>query len=419
MGTYNVISADAHIEAPPSEWTDRLPASMRDEAPTVVTVEGGGDGVKIGDAEPAPLGLQVTGGQRYSEFRTSGRRFADGLPGTGGPEQRVAEQIEDGTDAEVLFSAVVASALRKIKNDAVLREIAKGYNEWLSEYCSVAPDRLLGVALIPPTDAADAVAELEHTAGLPGIRGVQLLSFPNGGAWATYGDEPFWKAASELGVPIIAHHNFGGEDRGRAHPLPGQKGAEKPLAIEGAVDLATFAWLLTCDLPMPTIPILTIEQLFLGGVLDRHPKLRFHFAETGIGWLPYWLEQMDDRYARHRHWAEVGPLPRQPSEYVRDHFTFSFQEDHVGVAMRHAIGIDNICWASDFPHSVSDWPFSRETRERQFKGVPDQDRRKMEALNIAAQLGLITKEEKEAQSLEPITSTATDDVPPRGSRRDG
>jgi predicted TIM-barrel fold metal-dependent hydrolase len=417
MGTYNVISADAHIEAPPSAWTDRLPKDMRAEAPQVVALEDGGDGVKIGDAAPAPLGLQVTGGQRYSEFRTSGRSFADGLPGTGGPEQRVAEQKEDGTDGEVLFSAVVASALRKSKDDNVLCAIATAYNGWLSEYCSVAPERLLGVALLPPTNARDAAAEAERVAALPGIRGVQLLTFPNGGAWATYGDETFWQTVSDLDLPVIAHHNFGGQDHGKAHPLPGQKGESKALEIEGAVDLATFAWLLTCDLPMPTIPILTIEQLFLGGVLDRYPKLRFHFAETGIGWLPYWLEQMDDRYERHRHWAGVGPLSRRPSDYVRDHFTFSFQEDHAGVALRHSIGIDNICWASDFPHSVSDWPFSRETRERQFKGVPDQDRRKMEALNIAAQLGLITKEEKEAQSLEPITPDAPAEVADRGARR--
>ena len=347
---------------------------------------------------------------------TKGRSFSDGLPGTGGPEDRVADQKADGTDAEVLFSAVVASALRSIKEDDVLREIATAYNGWLSEYCSVAPERLLGVGLIPPTTVKDAVAEAERVAELPGVRGVQLLSFPNGGAWATYGDEPFWQAVSELDIPVIAHHNFGGVG-GKSHPLPGQETDEKPLEIEGAVDLSTFAWLLTCDLPMPTIPILTIEQLFLGGILDRYPNLRFHFAETGIGWLPYWLEQMDDRYDRHRHWAGVHTLTKRPSEYVRDHFTFSFQEDHAGVALRHSIGIDNICWASDFPHSVSDWPYSREARERQFKDVPDQDRRKMEALNIASQLGLITKEQKEREAQEPITAPAPAEILERGARR--
>lgn len=412
---YNVISADAHLEVSPESWTDRLPDDVKAVAPRVVVLPEGGEGVAIADAPPAPLGLQVTGGQRYSEFVTKGHAFGDRLPGTGPPEQRVAEQIEDGVDAEVLFSAVVATALRKIKDPRALREIATHYNQWLSEYCSHDPERLLGIALIPPTDVVDATAEAERVAALPAIRGVQLLSFPDGGDWATYADERFWTAVTDLDLTVVAHHNFGGEDRSRSHPLPGQSG-EKPLEIEGEVDLSTFAWLLTCDLPMPTIPILTIEQLFLGGVLDRHPGLRFHFAETGIGWLPYWLEQMDDRFDRHRFWAGVR-LERRPSEYVREHFTFSFQEDHAGVALRGSIGVDNICWASDFPHSVSDWPFSRETRERQFKGIPDSDRRKIEGLNIATQLGLLTREDRERLAVEPRPDDAPAAVAGRGARR--
>jgi len=109
--------------------------------------------------------------------------------------------------------------------------------------------------------------------------------------------------------------------------------------------------------------------------------------------LPYWLEQMEDRFDRHRFWANVE-LPRRPLQYFRDHFTFSFQEDHAGVALRHSIGIDNICWANDFPHSVGDWPWSNEVRARQFNGLPIDEVRKIQGLNIAAQLGVITPAEK-------------------------
>ena len=398
MSKWNVVSADAHVETPPTAWADRMPANLREFAPKVVEY-GGGDAVQIGDSTPAPLGLQMTGGQKYSEFRTKGLRFADKLPGAGDPAQRVAEQQKDGTDAELLYCAVVATALRSIKSEAGLKAIATAYNSWMNDYCSYNPDALLGVGIIPPTNSKDAVEELERIAKYPYLRAAQLLSFPNGGDWGTYGDEPFWAAASDLDVCVTAHHNFGGEGKNKSHPLPGQ-GDQKPLQIEGAVDLSMFAWLLTCDLPLPTIPILTIEQLFLGGVLDRHPRLRFHFAETGIGWLPYWLEQMDDRFERHSHWAAVK-LKQAPSSYVRERFTFSFQEDHAGVALRHNIGIDNICWASDFPHSVSDWPFSREVRARLFKNVPQQERRKIEGLNLIQQLGMITKAEKEAMANEP------------------
>src|SRR5688572_1246042 len=111
--------------------------------------------------------------------------------------------------------------------------------------------------------------------------GVNLYKFPQ------YGDDldgllEYVRQADALGYNHVRalDHVVG---KGKSHPHPGQKG-DKPLQLDGAVDLAMFAWLLTSDLPLPTIPILTIEQLFLGGVLDRNPKLRFHFAETGIGW---------------------------------------------------------------------------------------------------------------------------------------
>ncbi len=415
MRKYEAISADAHVEVPPTAWSERMPANLRDKAPRVVQIEGGGDAVQIGDSEPAPLGLQLTGGQKYTEFKTKGHKFADKLPGTGDAAQRVSEQDKDGTDAELLYAAVVATSLKKIKDPAVLKAIATAYNSWLQDYCSYAPDRLLGVGVIPPTNVEDACAELERIGKLPNIRAAQLLSFPNGGEWGTYGDEPFWKLANDMNICVTAHHNFGGEDKGKSHPLPGQK--DKALKMDGAVDLAMFAWLLTCDLPMPTIPILTIEQLFLGGVLDRYPKLRFHFAEAGIGWLPYWLEQMDDRFNRHRHWAGVK-LAKAPSQYVRDHISFSFQEDHAGVALRHSIGLNNICWASDFPHSVSDWPFSRDVRERLFAKVPGNERVQIEALNILVQLGMMTKEERTKLSNEPRQSNVQSlKIPTRNSSR--
>jgi predicted TIM-barrel fold metal-dependent hydrolase len=372
----------------------------------------GGDGWVLGNGSPIPLGLQLTAGQRYDEFKVRGMRFEG--PATGDPDQRVAEQDLDGTDAEVLFCSVTAAVLPKLEA-AVAVPVVQAYNDWVSEYCGAHPDRLFGLAVIPPTGVDDAVAELRRVVGKPGVRGVQLLRFPAGDNFATYADEAFWAMAQDLDVTVVAHHNFGGEDKSPAL-IKEIDDDSMPLEMEGSVDLSSFAWLLTCDLPMPTLPIFTVEQLFLGGVLDRYPRLRFHFAETGIGWLPYWLEQMEDRYDRHRFWAGVR-LERRPAEYVREHFTFSFQEDHAGVALRHQIGIDCLCWASDFPHSVSDWPWSRETRARQFAGLPNDEVRRIQALNIACQLRVITPAERDKLAASPLSEPLSRDVPSRGDRR--
>lgn len=414
MTDYEVVSADSHIEAPPTRWTGRLPVALRERAPKVVEMPDGGQGCAVGD-ETVSLGLVVTGGLTYDQFRKKGLRFDDSPPGTGEPAQRIAEQDRDGVDGEVLFSTVIATMFTKVKDDPELVEgCVRAYNDWLSEFCSHDTDRLFGVALLPFTGCRPAIDELERVAGKPGIRGVHLLEFPSGGAYLSKEDDEFWSVANDVGLAIIAHHNFGGDEKAKSHPMVGMK--EQALEIAGGADLAMFAWLLTCDLPIPTLPILTIQQLFLSGTLDRFPNLRFHFAETGIGWLPYWLEQMEDRFDRHRFWAGVQ-LPRRPLDYVRKHFTFSFQEDHAGVALRHSIGVDNICWANDFPHSVSDWPWSADVRARQFAGVPDDEVRRMQGLNIVAQLGVISASEKEELARRPLRRPLDTTPPGRGERR--
>jgi predicted TIM-barrel fold metal-dependent hydrolase len=414
MREYNLVSADSHLEAPP-EWADRVPEKYRDFAPRIVKLDNGGDAWDLRDGkEPKPLGLQVVAGQNYRDFVQSGRRFDEDIPGTRSAEGRILEMDRDGVDAEVIFCTVVATALKKTEDPNATVALVQAYNDWLSEYCSHAEDRLLGIGLIPMTGVKDAVAEIERIAAMPGIRGAHMLTFPSGGEFLLDEDDPFWEAAQATDMALVAHHNFGGQTTTASHPLPGLK--ERALDIDGGRDLGFFAWLLTCDLPIPTLPIVTVLQLIISGTLDRHPNLRFHFAETGIGWLPYWLEQMEDRYDRHRFWAEVD-LERRPLEYVRDHFTFSFQEDHAGVALRHSIGVDNICWASDFPHSVSDWPWSREVVARMMKDVPTDERRRIQALNILTQLRVITPEQREDMAMEGLTSEDPETVPARGERR--
>jgi uncharacterized protein len=415
---YEVVSADSHLEVPPDMWSERLPDEYRARAPHVVELEDGGHGWAMGEGEPVPLGLQVTGGQKYPDFVDRGRSFDEGLPGTGGPEQRVSEQEQDGVDAEVLFSSVVATGLKRVGDDRDLAvAISRTYNEWANEYAAHDPERLWTIGIVPFTGIDDACESLDHISGLEHVRGAMLLQFPSGKPYLTPEDDAFWTKAEQLGLPVIAHHNFGGGEKAQ-HPLPGMRREGKTLDIHGTsegADLGMFVWLLTTDLPIPTLPIVTLLQLMVSGTLDRFPGLRFHFAETGIGWLPYWLEQMEDRYDRHRFWAKIN-LPRRPTQYINDHFTLSFQEDHAGIALRHMIGVDNICWASDFPHSVSDWPYSREALARMMEGVPDDERRKIQALNIAAQLKVVPEDKKDELAKKALTPDPKD-VPARGERR--
>jgi predicted TIM-barrel fold metal-dependent hydrolase len=122
-------------------------------------------------------------------------------------------------------------------------------------------------------------------------------------------------------------------------------------------------------------------QWVLSGLFDRFPKLKIFFAENQIGWIPFFLQASDVRYDRHYRWAErllgFKPLKRPPSEYIREHFLWGFQFDRVGVEMRHKIGVDRLMWGSDFPHQESDWPDSLGVIERNFAGVPENEKYRM------------------------------------------
>src|SRR5437879_2935157 len=136
-----------------------------------------------------------------------------------------------------------------------------------------------------------------------------------------------------------------------------------------------------------TAPSMSFAQLILSGVFDRLPDLQIFFAETRLGWVPFWMEEADYWYERHRHWAErllnFKPLKQRPSDYVRQHIHFSVQHvERVAIELRHHMGVDHVMFATDFPHIECDWPNTRPFAERLFAGVPAGEAFKIAAGNM-------------------------------------
>jgi hypothetical protein len=127
-------------------------------------------------------------------------------------------------------------------------------------------------------------------------------------------------------------------------------------------------------------------------VFDRHPKLKIFFAETRLGWVPFWLEHMDLWYQRHLGWAQeylgFKPLKELPSHYVREHVYFSVQYERVAIEERQHVGVDRIMFATDFPHIECDWPNTRPFAERLLAGVPAEEAFKIAADTMLAYFGL-------------------------------
>ena len=166
-----------------------MPAKYRDRAPKVITLE---DGTLAVLQEGQPLERLISNiscGLPYEERRPfdplPGQNY-ETSPGTGSPEQRLQEQDKDGVDAEVLFPGNVGPGFwRGIRNDDAYKAVIRSYNDWLAEeYCSRAPERLIGVGVIPITNVDDAVNELQHCADL-GLKAIAIDSFPAGQRYPT------------------------------------------------------------------------------------------------------------------------------------------------------------------------------------------------------------------------------------------
>ena len=133
------------------------------------------------------------------------------------------------------------------------------------------------------------------------------------------------------------------------------------------------------------MPILS--EFILGGILERHPALRLALVETGVGWIPFWCEQTDDNFLRHRFWTKCD-LPLMPSEYWQRQCVATFQIDHFGVRNRDLMGVHTICWTSDYPHSGADWPNSVRTIADQLRDVPENEQAMIVGGNLKRIYGL-------------------------------
>jgi Amidohydrolase len=108
-------------------------------------------------------------------------------------------------------------------------------------------------------------------------------------------------------------------------------------------------------------------------VLKNFPDIRIALSEGGTGWIPYFLDRLDRTYEMHHLWTGQDFGGRLPSEVFRQHFLTCFISDPVGVQLRDMIGIDNISWECDYPHSDSSWPEAPEELAGVLDGVPDDD----------------------------------------------
>jgi predicted TIM-barrel fold metal-dependent hydrolase len=367
---YRIISSDSHTVEPPDLWEKWLEKKYQDTAPRLVDDGDGGHAwIYMGAKTPEPLGLVTCVGTHPEELKWTGKRYGVNIhPGCYEGAERLKIMDVDGVDAEMLYPPQRAM-LTFMKNTDVGAHLAgiQAYNRWLGEgFCAADPDRLIGIFQTPNVGIEIAVKEL-HRAKKEGFRGVAISAWPSGGDNLSRDDDPFWDAAAELGMPVSIHLLLAAQQQ--------KLGASN----KGSVAIGASAFMYT----MPLIVELTFQ-----GVFDRFPKLRIGLIEVGAGWIPHFLEMMDDRYWRNRHWTKTE-VKKVPSQYFKDHMLATFIVDRNGVSVRHQVGIDNLAWSTDFPHHGNDWPYSRRVIDSLLGDIPADERRKIVCENAGRFWGLM------------------------------
>jgi uncharacterized protein len=359
-----VYSCDDHLDlsaVQPDVWQSRLPHALADRGPRVETR----DGRSVWVCEGRVIGRSGMSSKSAvaKQLSAIGRAgIEDDGYRAGKPDLRLEDLDRDGLRASVIYGPL---ALGFPIDDPVLQEACyAAWNDWaVEEFNAVAPERLCVLAFLPGHSPEAAAAELERSASL-GHRGAIVDVFD-----VDIGDRSWdrlWAAAAETGLPISFHIKDGSWS-GLSYQM-------------GKWQSAAFATIL------PLQHDEALATMVFCGALERNPGCTLVLAESGIGWLPYFLARMD------LEWEALNdklsdPIRTRPSELFRRQVIATFEEDALAGQLIPLLGADSCMWASDYPHTDSTFPNSLPAIEETLGALPSEDRRKITATNCARLYG--------------------------------
>lgn len=327
-----LISADSHVIEDPQLWKKRLPASFKDQAPV------------------------------FPELKVGGAFQA--RPGGHDPKARLSEMREDGVSAEVLYPSFCMDLYGL--SDAALQEACfRVYNDWIIEYCSVAPDRLFGIGNVSCFNIANAVKELEHCKK-SGLCGAMIWQVPPD-EFPLHGDhyDPLWAAAQEMQMPISLHILTG-----KPYPFP------RP--VTPRIAHIYFPYVVNDKLLYAAN---ALSDLIAGGVLERYPRLKIVLVENEVSWLPFVMSQFDKYWSRGN---VQGKMKLNPGEYFDRQVYATFFNDPPSKMMVGEWGTNNFMWSNDYPHPNSTWPKSRDVIQRDLGHLAADKKKRLLSQNVQA-----------------------------------
>jgi predicted TIM-barrel fold metal-dependent hydrolase len=361
---HHVIDADGH-GGEPLGWRRRIDSKfhsrMREYVAAMRAKYQGLPG--DGQARPESAGLPADDDMEFA---------APTQPGMYDPVERMDDMDLEGIDVAVLFppgsgeewalgDAEFAAAMCSTLNDA------------RAEYASHAPDRLKLVAKLPMIEPKLAAQELERCVTQHGFVGLVTATHIRDKNLDDPSFDPVWETAQRLGVAVCTH---GG----------GQAPGQTPFVID-RFDTRLGIHAIT----HPVGAMLAVHNFTVGGILHRYPELRVGFLEAGVGWLPFWLERLDEHYELMPEQAPI--IDRPPSEYFLGRCCVTAEPDEKMIPyVFESLTDDAICYSSDYCHFDYAFPDSVKILEAR-EDIAERHKPRLFAANAARLYGLEIPEE--------------------------
>jgi predicted TIM-barrel fold metal-dependent hydrolase len=409
MSLPKIISVDDHVVEPPEVWAERLPSRYRGVGPRVerhrvadITLAGSAtysltldteDG-KWGDVwfyenkpiyvhkrnviipisavsdDPDGVSLDMAG------MDLSAITYDEMIPGCYEPGSRIKDMARNWVDGSLCFPTFprfCGQTFYEGSDKELGLLCVKAYNDWMVEiWCATVPDagaRLIPLCLIPLWDADLAAAEIRRNAQR-GVRAVAFSEIPphlglpsiHSGYW-----DPFFRACEETRTVVNMHIG---------------SSSKMPVTSKDAVPgvSGSLSWMnSTASL---------IDFLF-SGVFIRFPNLKIAYSEGGIGWIPFALEKADDFWQQHSNWTKAKDrVPEPPSTYYSTHVYGCTIRDPFGLKNLDRVGVNNVTFETDYPHTDTTWPMTRQYAEKELQELPESVQYRILRGNAIEMLGL-------------------------------
>mgnify|MGYP001620051963 CR=1 FL=1 len=336
---FRVMDSDLHVMEPPDLWQRYIDPAYADRAPvggasrprdTSVTVQG----------KTLPLGKPSSPAFRALHDRLNMERYGAAVARNFDATSQLQAMDTEGVDVAVLYPTRGLWVLAIDDLDPGLAAaIARAYNDWLRDFCRIAPDRMYGAAMVAPQKIEAAVAETRRAVQDLGFKAVFLR--PNhfcGRSWSDHYYDPLWEECQRLGVPVGFH-----EGGGVFLPQP---------ALPQFIN--SFSMMNTLSLPLSVMVV--CADLIYGGVLERFPRLKVAFLEGNCSWVPWLLWRMGE-YVEMLGSVEFPDLKLLPLDYFKRQCYASVECDEITARHVPEFGLeDNIVFSTDYPHTDVKYP---------------------------------------------------------------